>query len=81
MIMVSEGAVMKEISRGDAKPADPNAKPADPKNSYTKENMKKDLGKRMSVLESLDKKGNDEEFVPWAMGWIKSATGIGARAT
>ena len=33
------------------------------------------------VLESLDKKGNDEEFVPWAMGWIKSATGIGARAT
>ena len=33
-----------------------------------------------SVLEAMDKKGKDEDFVPWAMGWISSATGIGAGA-
>lgn len=35
----------------------------------------------ISVLEAMDKKGKDEDFVPWAMGWISSATGIGAGAT
>ena len=33
-----------------------------------------------SVLESLDKKGKDEDFIPWAMGWISSATSLGAGA-
>ena len=28
----------------------------------------------------MDKTGKDEDFVPWAMGWISSATGLGAGA-
>merc|ERR1719419_308708 len=55
-----------------------DAKPANQMDAFKKEQLKKDLGKRMSVLEAMDKKGNDEDFVPWAMGWISSATGISA---
>merc|ERR1711993_183309 len=48
--------------------------------AYQKEKMKKEMSKRMSVLENLDKKGKDEDFIPWAMGWISSATSLGAGA-
>merc|ERR1712080_265400 len=56
-------------------------KPMDPKESAKQQKLKKELGEKMSVLDSMDKKGNDDDFVPWAMGWISSATGMGAGAT
>jgi len=34
-----------------------------------------------AVLEYMDKKGNDEDFIPRAMGWISSATEISAGST
>jgi len=86
---ISPATGMKSYSRN-AFP-DPEAEPAASENAENKESapqaeavrdegmsqqqLKQAMGKHLKSLDKIDRSGNDEDYVPWALGWMQSATG------
>jgi len=57
---------------------DSNDPVAEAVKSEKSKQMKAQLGAKMREIDALDQKSDDAAFIPWAMGWIQSATGMTA---
>jgi len=44
--------------------------------AMSQQQLKKAFGKHMKMLDKIDRTGNDEDLVPWAMSWMQSASAV-----